>query len=275
MNIKQVLEKLGVVPDPLKDQFFLTNEEIIKQIVKLGELTKTDVILEIGAGTGLLTKELAKKAGKVIAFEIDPRFKIILAKLPQNVELHYEDAWNYIQLHGKFRKKKEYNKIVSNLPYSFCEKFLHNLTFLEYDKAILLVPMGFIEVIKDNYVFSSFFKVEEKFVVDKKEFYPVPRTNSIVIDLKKLPDPLATHNLALFLRQYIYQREDQKTKNSLREGLIDFAILAYKKKLTKREAKELLLKSKISIALLDLRPGKEIYDEISNKFNEHIFNSLQ
>lgn len=269
MNIQHLLEEQKIIPDPLKDQFFLTNKEIIKQTVKLAEINNSDVVLEVGAGTGFLTEEIAKSAGKVIAFEIDPQFKSILTKLPQNVELHFEDAWEYIQLHGKFRKKKAYNKIVSNLPYSFCEKFLHNLTFLEYDKATLMVPIGFIDVIKNNAVFSSFFTVEEKIVVDKKEFYPIPRTNSVVIDLKKLPDPLETKNLPLFLRQYVYQREDQKTKNSLREGLIDFAKLAYEKMLTKKQAKEILAKSKIANVLLELMPEEEIYDEISDKFNKN------
>lgn len=103
MNTKQLLEKQGITPNPLKDQFFLSNQEIINRTVNLAKLTKTDVVLEVGAGTGFLTKEIAKHAGKVIAFEIDPQFKPILAKLPQNVELHFEDAWEYIQLHGKFR----------------------------------------------------------------------------------------------------------------------------------------------------------------------------
>lgn len=82
-------------------------------------------------------------------------------------------------------------------------------------------------------IFSSFFSVEEKIIVDKKEFYPVSRTNSVVIDLKKLPDPLETQN--------------------------------------KRQAKEILDKSKISSVLLELMPEKEIYDEISNKLNKITF----
>src|SRR3972149_287336 len=177
MDIKKTLESYNIIPDPLKDQFFLTDEAVIRRIIELAELSNKDVVLEIGVGVGNLTRELAKQAGRVIAFEID----------------------------RKFRKKKEFNKVVSNIPYSIGEWLLHNLCFVDYDKVILLVPQRFADSTKVNPVFSSFFRVEEKFVITKDRFYPSPRTNSVVVELVKLPDPLQTKNLGLFLRQFLYQ----------------------------------------------------------------------
>ena len=87
-------------------------------MIDSADLDKNDVVLEIGAGTGNLTKKIAKRAGRVIAFEIDKKFKPFLSRLPKNSKVHYENAWKYVQLHGKFKKKKEYNKVVANLPYS-------------------------------------------------------------------------------------------------------------------------------------------------------------
>src|SRR4030042_6867965 len=202
MDIKYILEKHNIVPDPLKDQFFIQDEKIIKKIVNLSDPKRNDIVLEIGAGIGNLTREIAKKVGRVIAFEIDERFKLYLKKLPPNVYVHMQNAWNYIQLHGKFKKNKEYNKVISNLPYSFVEQFLHNLTFLDYDKVILVVPIKFINKIKTHGIFSSFFNAEIKLNIAKEAFYPIPRTNSVVIDLIKLPDPINSKNLRLFLRQY-------------------------------------------------------------------------
>jgi len=63
MDVKSELQKAGIGPDPLKDQFFLVDENIISKIAELADLTGNDVVLEIGAGVGNLTKELAKKAG--------------------------------------------------------------------------------------------------------------------------------------------------------------------------------------------------------------------
>ena len=72
-------------PDPLRDQFFLTDEKILEKIVGFASIKKTDIVLEVGAGTGNLTEELAKKAKRIITFEIDNRFKPFLEKLPKNV----------------------------------------------------------------------------------------------------------------------------------------------------------------------------------------------
>lgn len=264
MNIQNILKNVGISPDPLKDQFFLTDEAVIKRMVDLAQLSDKDVVLEVGAGPGNLTRELAKYAGKVIAFEVDERFAKILANLPTNVDLRLEDAWEYIQLHGKFWKKKEYNKVVANLPYSFAEKFLHNLTFLNYDKVVLLIPQSLAKKIESNPVFGSFFRVEEKFKVGKNKFYPVPRTDSVVIELIKLPNPILTKNLPLFLKQFMYQDEKVKAKNSLREGLIKYVWLTQNKRLTKKEAKKLLDQSKIDKSLLERQPDNpEIYNQVN------------
>lgn len=269
MSIKTVLEKLNIEPDPLKDQFFLTDEEIIKKIVGFANLNKNDVALEVGAGIGNLTAEIAKKAGRVIAFEIDRRFRTFLDKLPKNVEVHFENAWKFVQLHGKFKKKKEYNKIVSNPPYSFIEPFLHNLTFLDYDKVILVVPVRFLKRGPKWAIFDLFFKVKVLLDVPKEKFYPIPKSNSVVIDLIKLPNPTKTKNLGLFLRQYMYQHEGQLVKNSLMEGIIKYARLVHSKKVTKNEARKIILGTKIPKSLLERLPNNpEIYEKVRNKFSK-------
>jgi len=82
MGIQEELEKYNIIPDPLKDQFLLKDEKMVDEIVRFADLSKDDIVLEIGAGTGVLTKELAKRAGKVIAFEIDRKFRPFLEKFP-------------------------------------------------------------------------------------------------------------------------------------------------------------------------------------------------
>lgn len=268
MDVKKQLKNVGIDPDPLKDQFFLIDEEVIKKIINFADLNKNDIVLEVGAGVGNLTAEIAMRAGKVIAFEIDERFKPFLDKLPENVEVHWENAWNYVQLHGKWKKRREYNKVVSNLPYSFVEPFLHNLTFLEYDRVILLVPLKFLRKIDGWDVFGSFFRSEVLLEVSKEKFYPVPKTNSVLIDLIKLPDPIENKNLGLFLRQYMYQHEDQLVKNSLMEGIIKYSRLVHSKKVTKNEAREIIKESGINKDLLGDHPNNpQIYDLVGKSFN--------
>lgn len=266
--IQEDLKKYKLIPNPLKDQFFLTDERVIKKIVDSADLTKADVVLEIGAGTGNLTGELAKKTGKVIAFEIDPRFKSFLSKLPKNVDLHFESAWDFVQMHGKARKKKEYNKVVSNLPYSFIEPFLHNLTFIDYDKVIILIPAKTAKMIAQNGVFGSFFDPKVLLKVPKEKFYPTPKTDSVLIDLIKLPDPIETKNPGRFLRQYMYQHEDQLVRNSLMEGLIKYERLINEKPMTKNEARKIIADKDIDDRLLEQHPNNsEVYKLVEQKFN--------
>jgi 16S rRNA (adenine1518-N6/adenine1519-N6)-dimethyltransferase len=237
-------------------------------MISAGELKKTDMVLEIGAGPGNLTEEIAKKSGKVIAFEIDERFKPFLSVLPKNVEVHYENAWDYVQMHGKFRHKKTYNKVISNPPYSFIEPFLHNLTFLDYDKVILLVPDRFMKKTEKWGVFGAFFKPKVLMEVPKESFYPVPKTNSYIIDLIKLPDPVDSKNLGRFLRQYLYQHEGQLVKNSLMEGLIKYQKIIFNRLITKNEARKTISEKDIPEKLLETKPDKaEIYEMVEEKFN--------
>lgn len=268
MDIVGQLEKIGFVPDPLKDQFFLTDQAVITKTVALANLKGSDVVLEIGAGPGNLTTELAKRVKKVIAFEIDPRFKPFLSKLPKNVDIHYENAWDYVQMHGKFRKRKIYNKVVSNLPYSFIEPFLHNLTFVDYDKVLILVPIRFIKKTEKWGIFGSFFEPRVLFKVPKEKFYPVPRSDSILVDLVKLPYPIETKNLGRYLRQCMYQHEDKLVKNSLMEGLINYFWIIKSQKLTKNEARKIIREKEIPQKLLEQYPkSAEIYELVEEQFN--------
>jgi len=59
-------------------QHFLIDEEVLKRIVASAELSAGDVVLEIGPGLGVLTRELAKKAGRVIAIELDNKLAAVL-----------------------------------------------------------------------------------------------------------------------------------------------------------------------------------------------------
>lgn len=269
MNVKRELDKLGIVPDLEMDQYFLENEKILRKTVEMADVNVSDTILEIGAGVGNLTRKLAQKAGKVIAVEADERFKPLLNKLPGNVEIIYQDAHVYASQGGKFRKKKEFNKVVSNIPYNLAEWLMHNLPFVEYDKFILMIPKKFLWKIEKNPVFSSFYKIGETFEVDKSNFYPQPKTDSVLVDILKLEDPLKSRDLGLFLRQFIYQREEWKTKNSLREGLVTYARLVYKKQLTKKEAKKMIKKSGIPAELLEKTAHQNlIYEKITGSFDE-------
>ena len=73
-------------------QNFLSDKNLLKAIANDAEVTKKDVVLEIGAGAGALTQELSLLAQKVVAFEIDTDLKdeLLSLNLP-NVEFIFQD----------------------------------------------------------------------------------------------------------------------------------------------------------------------------------------
>ena len=82
---------MNIVPKKSLGQNFLLNEEIIKQIVDLGKITNDSIVMEIGPGTGNLTKEiLKKKPYKFMAIEKD---KILKSKIPKNKAISNINKW--------------------------------------------------------------------------------------------------------------------------------------------------------------------------------------
>ena len=179
-----------IKPDPSKDQHFLTNPKIVERIVSISEIKPKDRVLEIGAGPGILTERLAKKKAKVIAVEIDRNFERVLKKLDhENLQIIYDNILEIIDT-------LDFNKVVSNIPYSICEPLLGKLFKRDFDLAVFSIPENFYRRISSkpgekHYSLltleaNSFFKIILKFKISKEDFYPKPRTESVVVLIKHL-----------------------------------------------------------------------------------------
>ena len=94
-------------------QHFLVDENILRVIDRLAELSDTDVVLEIGSGRGILTRFLAERVALVHAVEIDRSLEPFLPA-SDNVRLHWGDALA-LDL-GALRPPPR--KLVANLPYN-------------------------------------------------------------------------------------------------------------------------------------------------------------
>ena len=110
------------LPKKSLGQNFLVNNEILNQIVNLGEIKSDDIVLEVGPGTGNLTEKiLKKKPKKVVVVEKDKNLSIYLKKKFSNkVEIINDDILNYNQ-------ENYYNKqiiIFGNLPYNISTQIL-------------------------------------------------------------------------------------------------------------------------------------------------------
>lgn len=109
-------------------QHFLINPDVLSTIVDTGEVTKSDVLIEIGAGLGCLTAALAEKADTVIAVEVDP----ILYK---ELENQFSNNKNVKIIHADILELEFSSlippgtspKVIANLPYGITAPILWKL----------------------------------------------------------------------------------------------------------------------------------------------------
>jgi 16S rRNA (adenine1518-N6/adenine1519-N6)-dimethyltransferase len=118
-----VVSPFPVTPDRDLGQHFLVDENILGVIERLAELGERDVVLEVGAGLGVLTAYLAERVSLVLAVEIDrglePHLRERLAG-HANVRLRIEDALG-LELEAL---EPPPSKLVANLPYSIATPLL-------------------------------------------------------------------------------------------------------------------------------------------------------
>lgn len=119
--LKEVLDKFNFKFSKALGQNFLIDGNIIRKIVNDSNITKEDVVLEIGPGFGTLTEELAMNADKVVAVEKDSRLMEVLdftLKDFSNVNIINEDILkvNIKEIKEKFSPNRKL-KVVANLPY--------------------------------------------------------------------------------------------------------------------------------------------------------------
>ncbi len=181
-------------------QNFLTDSKICKKIVERAKI-EGGVVLEIGPGSGILTNELLKRAEKVIAVEKDRELVPILKekfKDIKNFELVNEDflRLDLKKMVEENKKFKEF-RICANLPYYITSPAVIKIlsSKLEIETTTLMlqkeVANRFIAKKGDsNYgsisVFVQYFSEPEiLFNVLRGSFFPAPRVDSAVINLKK------------------------------------------------------------------------------------------
>ncbi len=180
-------------------QNFLTNTEIIKDIVKNANLTNEDTVIEIGPGEGILTESLVEKSKKVIAIEIDNRLIPILKdkfKNTKNIEIVHDGILNInmVEFFEKFNLKSEKYKVVANIPYYITAPIIRLFLGLENPptEIILMVQKevaerlaakpGKLSVLGISAQYYA--DVNYLFTVGREEFDPSPKVDSAIVKLE-------------------------------------------------------------------------------------------
>lgn len=200
-----ILNKYGLRANKKLGQNFLINESIIYDIVKKANVTKEDVVIEIGPGLGSLTKELINNAKKVIAIELDPNMIDILKSrfgIFDNFEVIYGDVLK-IDLE-ELIKGYDSVKVVANLPYYITTPIIMKLLEdkLKIKSITVMVQKEVGERIcathKDKEygaitVSVQYYSVPQIIIdVPKENFLPAPEVDSCVIRLDMREKPLVS-----------------------------------------------------------------------------------
>lgn len=226
-----------IPPNTNIGQHFVINENTLMQIVEL--LPKDSSVLEIGAGNGNLTEKLVKKVNKIIAVEIDERFRHILNNLK-----HINHNFEVIIGNALKIKFNDYPNfwVVGNIPYHITEPLIERLITSKIKGAILMVGKSFASDVtgkeingKLSIMAKTFFEIKLIANVSKSNFMPKPRTDSAIIKFtpKKNEDFLNNKKQYLLRRLFLTAKHNPLVKNSLVEGLIKFNI----RQMTKNEAR--------------------------------------
>ncbi|MDQ0163424.1 16S rRNA (adenine(1518)-N(6)/adenine(1519)-N(6))-dimethyltransferase RsmA [Bacillus alveayuensis] len=232
MKTKEILQKYGFSFKKSLGQNFLIDVNILHRIVERANITNETGVIEIGPGIGALTEQLAKKAKKVVAFEIDGRLIPIL----DETLAQYENVWIIHQdvlkadlqeiVHKYFKDCKEI-MVVANLPYYVTTPIMMKLLEekLPLKGIVVMLQKEVAERMSANPSTKDYgsltiavqYYTDAKIVmtVPKTVFVPQPNVDSAVIRLQLRNKPLIQVENESFFFQVVRASFAQRRKTLL------------------------------------------------------------
>lgn len=184
-----------LTPKKVLGQHFMVDDKLLTKMVDYAELSKNDVVLEIGSGLGFLTALIAKRAKLVYAVELDHRMaEYLRAKFPESCEVKIiEGDFLELELNG-------FNKVVSNPPYAISTPML--LKLVEYSPELMVLTLqeefsrklyakpGSLSYGRLSVLVELNFEFELLERIPRSAFYPKSRVRSVMIRLRRKPNAL-------------------------------------------------------------------------------------
>lgn len=201
VRTQAIMNQFGINTKKSLGQNFLTDINILKNIVAAGDVQKTDNVVEIGPGIGALTEQLARAAKQVVAFEIDDRLIPVLdhTMAPyDNVTIVHNDILK-VDLDKEFAKQFEDVtaplKLVANLPYYITTPILMQVlqSGIHFDNIVVMMQKEVADRLsaepgtKDygSLTLAVQYRMNAKlaFTVSRTAFVPNPNVDSAIISL--------------------------------------------------------------------------------------------
>ena len=230
---KQLLRRFNLRARKRLGQRFLIDGDVLQRILSAAELTADDIVLEVGPGLGILTRELAQRARRVIAIELDDKLanflKQELVSFP-NVMIINEDILK-IEPATLLARPERY-KVVANLPYYITSPVLRHFleATLKPDLMVVMVQKEVAEAIVAGPGKRSLLSISVQFYgrptiigkVPANSFYPAPEVDSAILRIDLYPKPaVAVDNTEGFFGTVRagFASPRKQLANSLAQGL--------------------------------------------------------
>ncbi|TNE73492.1 ribosomal RNA small subunit methyltransferase A [bacterium] len=176
-------------------QNFLKDENIIGKIVNSLFATEDDLVIEIGPGTGALTRHLYKRYPNFVAIELDERAEEVLKLEMPDLEIIHSDV---LKVDFKSLRKKENQRIfvIGNIPYYITSPILFHVfdQAVEITQSVLMMQLEVAQRLaadkrtKDYGILTVqtqfFSQADFLFKVPRQVFHPVPNVDSAVVSFK-------------------------------------------------------------------------------------------
>ena len=224
---RQVLRELGIRPRKGLGQHFLVDTRVAARHVEHAHIARSDIVLEIGPGLGVLTRRLAERARRVIAIEADRRFAGYLRKSLPEVEVIEGDALRV--------PWPTFNVVASNLPYKISSPVTFKLLDQPFDRAVLMYQWEFARrmIAKPRTPDYSRLSVgvyrraacEILERVPRNAFHPQPRVDSALVRLEPRPSPFPIEDPERFdaVVDALFEHRRKTVENGLRLSWPSFA----------------------------------------------------
>ena len=199
-TLKRLLARHGIFPNKGLGQHLLISRRALTAVVNAAELSPDDNVLEVGAGPGVLTRELAERARRVVAVELDravlPVLRETTADLP-NVEIIPRSL---LEVAPEEIFGAEPYKLVANLPYYITSLILRYLLESANPPRMLVVMVqrevaerlvagpGEMSLLALSVQFYGMPRIVA--YVPATAFYPPPKVDSAVVRVDLHPTPL-------------------------------------------------------------------------------------
>ena len=252
MNIleetKFIMKKYAITANKRLGQNFLIDDNAIDAIIESSNISKEDLVIEIGPGLGTLTKYLLEDAGKVICIELDTKMIKILEdrfSLYNNFEIINDDILK-VDLNKLIYENKNNGikrvKVVANLPYYITTPIIMKLIEdkLDIESITIMIQKEVADRLTAipgeedtgaiTYTINYYTKPFKIYNVDKTSFLPVPEVNSTIIRLDILKTPsVKVKNEKLMFK--IIKTVFMQKRKTLLNGLANSKLFGEKEKI--------------------------------------------